>query len=211
MKATDTRTALKNGTMLKFYNSDRGLITYTVQEEIGRGGSCIVYNACYTDNLCEQKPVRIKECYPFKLYISRNELGELIPCKDDILDFEKCKEKVREDFKLSSSLFKTKELTNFVPNAVDIYEANNTVYIVCAYAEGKVLSEWSNYTVKEAVQTVKGTAYVIQEIHNKGYLCLDIKPENIFVYEGAKGLVQLFDFDSLISVDCDDKENYIIS
>lgn len=213
MKATDTRTALKNGTTLRFYNHDNGLITYAIQNEIGRGGSCIVYNAFYSDNSGGRKRVRIKECYPFALNISRKETDELVPDKADDSDFEKSKENFKKDFKIISELFETKGLTNSVINTIDIYEANNTFYVVSVYDEGIVLSETeaANYTLKEIIETVKGIALVIWKIHEKGYLYLDVKPENIFVYEGAKGLVQLFDFGSLILIDGDDKEKYIIS
>ncbi|MDE6724844.1 MAG: hypothetical protein K2J79_04490, partial [Ruminiclostridium sp.] len=126
MKVTDTRTALKNGTTLRFYNHNKGLVTYTIQNEIGRGGSCIVYNAFYSDNSGGRKRVRIKECYPFALSISRKETNELVPDIDDISDFENIKEKFKNDFKIISELFETKELTNSVINTIDIYEANNT-------------------------------------------------------------------------------------
>ena len=213
MKTTDTRTALKNGTTLKFYNHDNGLITYTIQNEIGRGGSCIVYNAFYSDNWGGRKRVKIKECYPFALDIFRKDTNELVPDKADALDFDKCKENFKKDFKIISELFEAKELTNSVVNTLDIYEANNTFYIVSVYDEGTVLSEIeaANYSLKEIIEIVKETALVLRKIHEKGYLYLDIKPENIFVYEGAKGLVQLFDFGSLIPIDSDHKEKYIIS
>lgn len=213
MKATDTRTALKNGTTLRFYNNDNGLVTYAIQNEIGRGGSCIVYNAFYSDNSGGRKRVKIKECYPFALNIFRKDTNELVPDKSDAQDFEKCKEDFKKDFKICSELFETKGLTNSVVNTIDIYEANNTFYVVSVYDEGTVLSETeaANYSLKEIIETVKGTALVIRKIHEKGYLYLDVKPENIFVYEGAKGLVQLFDFGSLIPIDSDQKEKYIIS
>lgn len=39
----DTRIALENRTMLKFYNSDNGVCVYTIENELARGASCIVY------------------------------------------------------------------------------------------------------------------------------------------------------------------------
>ena len=46
----DTRIALKNRTMLKFYNSDNGVCVYTIENELARGASCIVYEATYVNN-----------------------------------------------------------------------------------------------------------------------------------------------------------------
>ena len=60
----DGREALNPGTKLRFANREGGAVSYVVSREIGRGGSCIVYDASYTDNLGNDKLVRIKECYP---------------------------------------------------------------------------------------------------------------------------------------------------
>ena len=73
----DGRCALKNGTKLALRNSEGGLVSYVIQKEIGRGGSCIVYDASHTDNLGNLKLVRIKECYPYALKLTRREDGSL--------------------------------------------------------------------------------------------------------------------------------------
>lgn len=52
--------------MLKL-STKTGYTEYTVSRELARGGSCIVYDASYTDNLGNYKLVRIKECYPYAL------------------------------------------------------------------------------------------------------------------------------------------------
>lgn len=55
--------------------------------------------------------------------------------------------------------------------------------------------------MREAISVVKSTAAAVKKIHDRGYLYLDVKPENIFVLNGTTELVQLFDFDSLIPLD----------
>ena len=67
----DTRIALAANTQLHFHNKEGGAVRYTIIKEIGRGGSCIVYDASYETNTGDMKYVRIKECYPFKLRIER--------------------------------------------------------------------------------------------------------------------------------------------
>lgn len=47
---------------------------------------------------------------------------------------------------------------------------------------------------------VKQVAYVINKIHQQGFLYLDTKPNNILVVDGLRSRIQLFDFDSLISI-----------
>ena len=70
------RSGLTPGAELKL-NTDAGYITYTIRGEVNRGGSCIVYDASYTDTLSNFKLVRIKECYPHALRIDREPEGAL--------------------------------------------------------------------------------------------------------------------------------------
>lgn len=42
------------------------------------------------------------------------------------------------------------------------------------------------------------TAKCIQQIHERGYLYLDVKPENIRMYATTPEMVELFDFDTVI-------------
>ena len=55
----DGRKALVPKTTLKLRTST-GYTAYTLRREIGRGGSCIVYDASSADNLGNDKLVRIK-------------------------------------------------------------------------------------------------------------------------------------------------------
>lgn len=74
----DTRIALAEGTELCFTNQDNGMVRYRIQSEVGRGGSCIVYDASYQNNIGQKRLVRIKECYPFKLSITRDDKNRLV-------------------------------------------------------------------------------------------------------------------------------------
>lgn len=196
----DTRIALTNKTELRFHNADYGVCTYTVQKELARGASCIVYDASYMNNSGAKKSVRIKECYPFKLSIRRDENGSLIPAESDLSDFNESIAHMQEAFDLGNELFTTSGLTNFTSNTVDIYHLNNTVYVVTTYQEGDTLAEHVFSSLKDCISIVKSTAKVIARIHNQGYLYLDLKPENVFTLAGTNELVQLFDFDSLVPI-----------
>ncbi len=196
----DTRLALKKNTVLRFFNSDNGICRYSIQEELAREASSIVYNASYINNAGDNKAVRIKECYPFALDIKRCEDGSLQSTDSDKEKFENRKKKMKLAFDLGNELFATSGLTNFTSNTVDMYEQNNTVYIVMTYQEGETLSYNLFSSLKDCIRVVKSTAKVIAKIHNKGYLYLDLKPENIFSLTGTTEVVQLFDFDSLIQL-----------
>ena len=61
---------------------------YVIAEEIGRGGSCIVYNGFSRDRIGERHLVKIKECYPYRLEIERCRGRNLTPdlsCKQMFL------------------------------------------------------------------------------------------------------------------------------
>ena len=176
----DTRIALNDKTVLRFENST---VEYTIQNELARGGASIVYNAFYTDNIGDKKLILIKECYPFKLEISRGNTGNLIPAESDMAKFEQAKERMRKAYKIGNELFKTDGLTNSIANTYNLYKSNNTVYIVSAYSQGNMLSCNAINSLKEGISIVKSAAIVIQKIHNKGYLYLDIKPDNIFTFK----------------------------
>ena len=84
----DTRIALPKGTLLRFKNFYEGTVTFMIDREIGRGGSCIVYDAMYSNNTGHMKKVRIKECYPFNVDLTRDITGTLVPENTQVGLFE---------------------------------------------------------------------------------------------------------------------------
>jgi len=200
MESMSERIPLKFNTQLRFTNHEGGNISYIITGKAGEGGACIVYDGYYVNNAENKVSVRIKECYPFKLHISRTGNGALSAITGEAECFEEYKRRIRKSFDISNELLKTSLLTNSVSNTLDIYELNNTVYIVSSYVEGSALTECNVTQLKDAVKIVLSTAKCIEKIHTKGYLYLDVKPENIFVFDETYELIQLFDFDSIIPI-----------
>lgn len=196
----DSRIALAPGAVLKL-SSDTGYIPYTINREVGRGGSSIVYDASYTDNLGNYKLVRIKECYPYAIRMARNKSGELQPEGRDAQAFVEAKERLIAAYQKNHELFTINTLTNTVVNTSDIYEANGTVYIVSVYMNGKTFMDFQGETLHDCVALICSTARVLKRIHDARYYYLDLKPDNILTLEGSLDLVQLFDFDSMISME----------
>ena len=194
----DTRDALQSRTVLRFANAQHGAVEYTVQRELARGGSCIVYDGFYTNNSGVRRIVRIKECYPFRLSMTRQPDGSLLSSESDRAAFESAKARMRTAFDLGNRLFSADGLTNAISNTLDIYEGNHTVYIVSTYQQGAALSDCRLTSLGECIAVVRSAARAVGKIHRSGYLYLDLKPENIFVLEDAAQQVQLFDFDSLV-------------
>lgn len=192
----DSRIALKANAVLRF----DGGCEFTIIDELARGGSSIVYNAFYYDSIGGKKIVRIKECYPFKCNLSRGADNRILVPRSEEALFEAEKEKMCAAYKLGNEFFQTKGLTNLTANSYNLFYANNTVYVVFAYAQGKELS-YSNYdSVKDSIAVVGSVSEAIRKIHNKGYLYLDVKPSNVFTLAGTTDLIQLFDFDTLVPI-----------
>ena len=192
----DSRTALKCNTTLRFNDG----YEYTITNELARGGSSIVYNAYYIDNLREKKAVRIKECYPFKCNLVRDLNGGLLVPEAEQALFSEAKHKMRRAYQLGNDFFSSDGLTNLTANTYNIFESNNTLYVVSAYAQGQELSYRRYPMVKDSIAAVKSVANAVCRIHNKGFLYLDIKPSNIMTLEGTTELVQLFDFDTVVPI-----------
>ncbi len=116
------RKSLKRNTELRFTNREDGSMCFVVNDVVGLGGACIVYDGYYMNNTGSKNTVRIKECYPYKLHIERDEIGNLIIADKDKVKFEEYKKRVRTSFKLANELHETSGLTNLTSNVFDIYE-----------------------------------------------------------------------------------------
>ena len=196
----DRRQALAPGTVLRF-RIDTGYVPYTINGEIGRGGSCIVYDASYADRLGNRKLVRVKECYPHAMRIARDADGRLNVDPRDHAAFGQARERMTTAYQRNHALFSLDGLTNAVANTVDLCEANGTVYIVSVFLNGRTFREYQGETLRDCVSLVLSTARVLERVHKAGYLYLDLKPDNILTVEGSHDLVQLFDFDSTVSME----------
>ena len=57
----------------------------------------------------------------------------------------------------------------------------------------------------DIIRLIKAIAVSLNNLHNQGYVYLDLKPENIFIYPETPEMIMLFDFDSAIK-----KENIFV-
>ena len=197
----DGRVALMPGTRLSFVNSVGGAVSYVIQRETGRGGSCIVYDASYTDNLGNAKLVRIKECCPHSLSLTRQADGSLTAGAKDAQAFEEHKARLIDAYRQNNALFCSGALANFVSNTSDIYTAYGTVYVVSSWSDSETLADHAPGSLRECALLMASVGRILERIHAAGCLYLDLKPENILVLRGTADMVQLFDFDSMIPLD----------
>ena len=135
----DSRKALDPGT-IRLSDGLGGYKEYYIKCEIGRGGSCIAYDASYVSNQGVPIAVHIKEFYPYKLDIKREPDGNLSVGPSDLAEYESHRERVAQSFKKHSELFGMDGLTNYLAVPENIFFANNTIYMVTAYSQGRILT-----------------------------------------------------------------------
>lgn len=192
----DHRRALKAGTVLEF-DGRKGHMKFVIEGELGRGGSCIVYEASRITDTGVKSLYRIKELYPYKLDILRDNDGSLIPSLKSIDAFRTEKLKFWRSYTNINYLFYSGDNYSSMTNQMFYLKKNGSCYIVSAYSSRKTLNAYKPESLKEAVMLMSQVAYVIGTIHGYGYLYLDIKPDNVLIVDGYKKQIMLFDFDSL--------------
>lgn len=182
------RTPLKQDENLQLDNRQ-----YTIDKVIGRGATCIVYSAYYKDSSNHRHYVNIKECYPRNVDITRE--GQILCWKSlaeknqNIAEFRKAYDKVM-----------LCQNGNYTVHAFDIFENNNTGYIIMDANEGATFDKSPVNSVVEVLKTVKLLAHAVGNYHNNGYLHLDIKPSNFLVYPQPSEHIVLFDMDTVTSI-----------
>lgn len=188
------RSYLNNG--YKLHNADKS--TYTICKKMGEGASCVAYYAM--DDKSGSKCI-VKEYYPLDMFLERNKSGEI-----------KCSENTREKYIKGISRFEesvdrqirirnSNKIMNQVFYVLDRFTANNTYYVVVPMSDGHNYSLDNSLGICDRMRICKSVAEYVQKCHEEGYLCLDIKPSNIFVIPQTPELTLFFDFDSVCTRD----------
>ena len=190
------RITLKESSVI--HPKKRSFFDITVDDVVGTGASCIVYNAHYTDSMGFQRKIRIKECYPYSSTILR--LG------DRLTWIEKSSErKDKASFKVAyeqlNAIQNLDGLYNSTIHTFSLIEANNTLYSVMELNEGVTFENDPSRSLLDISKTMKALAEAVGKYHANGYLHLDIKPSNFLVLPETREIVILFDVDSAIRID----------
>ena len=167
---------------------------YKIIEEIGKGTSSIVYLA---EDCSNSRLVLIKELYPKNLGIFRNTDNSLVIPASSNDNFEIYKSYLREAVKLQIEFHNSDELANSTSDAERIIAYNNTLYVVMGRVVGKSYDKVTPESLNSVLKICKSLTKAISFYHLKGYLHLDIKAENVFIFKETDELVKLFDFDSV--------------
>ena len=183
------RTPLKQGEIIQLNNRQ-----YTIDKVIGDGATCIVYSAYYSDSSGHPHHVNIKECYPHNVDIARQKQKLCWNAAED-------KSKSIAAFRNAYDKVMLCQNGNFTVHAFDIFENNNTAYIIMDANDGITFDKDPANSIVDILKTVKLLAHVVGEYHKNGYLHLDIKPSNFLVYPRPSEHIVLFDMDTITSLE----------
>ena len=150
---------------------------YTIEKVLGYGGFGITYLA--SDSYLGGS-VAIKEYFPRSL-ACRGEESELVTNENSNDDFQ---------WGLEKFLLEARTLNCFshfnIMRVRRLFKENNTAYIVMDYEEGETIdSFYFEKKHKPNEDEIKGLLIQIfdglEEIHRRGFIHRDIKPQNIFI------------------------------
>ncbi len=168
--------------------------TYRFMSLISRGGFSLVYLA---QSAKTGEAVAIKEYLPSLL--AQRRLGELVPsvAADCAQLFDVGMKCFFEEARTLASI----EHHNIV-RVLDLFRANETVYMVMRYESGRSLEEHVRRNRSHGQIDVMSEGFIrrvfeqvmtgLEEVHGQGVLHLDIKPANIYLQ--MSGMPVLLDF-----------------
>lgn len=184
---------------------------YRIMEAIGQGGFGITYKSVWKTEvqgpLGKVKthiPVCIKEFF-FKDYCLRDSQTHkvLVYSESGTLLFEKFKEKLISEARILSDVHHP-----HIVNVLEVFEENNTAYIVMEYIQGyslkNVIDNKGILPEKLALGFTHQIGDALSFVHQKQIIHLDIKPSNILI--DRKGQAKLIDFGVSKRYDIDREE-----
>jgi serine/threonine-protein kinase len=161
---------------------------YRITSTIGQGGFGITYIAVWNTEvkgglgtMKTEVPVCIKE-YFFKDYCYREEdsFEVKIHSKTGAELFDKFKEKLIKEANILSEIHHP-----HIVNVLEVFEENNTAYIVMEYIAGcslkYMLDHESTLPENKALKYVHQIGNALDFVHEKNIVHLDIKPSNIII------------------------------
>ena len=172
---------------------------YRLTHVIGQGGFGITYKGIWftevkgpLGTVKTEVPVCIKE-YFFKDYCYRDSETSEVKVHSDMgrMLFDKFKEKLIKEAKILSDVHHP-----HIVNVLEVFEENNTAYIVMEYISGSnlksILEKDGILPEATVLRYIHQVGEALQFVHEKNILHLDIKPSNILVDQNGKA--RLIDF-----------------
>ena len=215
----DTRNPMLIGTRLTFSSGN----TYRIlSDPIGWGGSGLLYSAerIICNDLKEKSDgflYAIKECFPAS-GCHRTCYGEISPDKTDSLSnmrLQRCKEFMLKEGDVTQRVYRkaiytlpildtAEEVCIQFPGAAEKHCVSNTLTVMESLSnKGRPLSsyigEYGRLTPSQTFHIVQQLLFALREVHEAGFLHLDIQDGNVFVkgaLEDRSNIINLIDFGS---------------
>ncbi len=191
---------------------------------IGCGGSSIIYPArkLIQQNglICfEELPYAVKECFPYSMDhpFTRDSEGEIVPrnnCPEDYRYLYRAQQFQLAEGLVSQKIFRTASrmvpireisqcITLTVPGSTPVSIANVVTIMDSLSEKGRSLGSWlrekGRFSPATAFRIIQQLLFSLKEVHQAGYLHLDIQDGNVFL-RGA--LEEKSEFVSLIDFGC---------
>ena len=149
---------------------------YIINSVKGMGTSSIVYEASL-----DGRKIILKELYPEGLGILRDTTNSLIIPESRKNDFQSYKDGLEKAYNIQQRFHNDHKSRNYTSEPQKLYKYNNTLYIVMHLANGNSYDQTRPDNVLSILEVGKALTEAIRNYHEKGFLNLDIKPQNIFL------------------------------
>lgn len=176
-------------------------LCFSIDSVLGHGANCIVYNAHYDDGFKHHKEVIIKECYPVRASVSRQEHSL---SWDSIDEMQSAFDRMQRSYDLASEMQDSDVTRSASVYILDKVSANGTQYIIMIPQHGHSYDKDNSTDIADIIRTVLALCNAVGLYHQAGYLHLDIKPSNFIAatdHTGKGKNIALFDLDTLVALD----------
>lgn len=190
------RTCLSPGTVIPVTGEGATRQVY-IEQVIGEGASCIVYDGFFVDVPGVKERCRLKECYPLDAKIVRQGNRLVWSNPAERLSAQKRFQSVRQ---ISFDMRYNPEVGNQIIKS-GYYENGDNFYLVMDINHGQTLDKENTKDINRILKIALKLTQLVGKLHNLGYRYLDLKPDNILVSNDPDPDIWLFDFDSLVPMD----------
>lgn len=191
----DNRLPIPAGTEITDYHAGKA-VTFSVADVIGCGGSCIAYNAFYTDAYGIRHDGVLKQLHP---------LGTESPSRwDEVQVSEEMLKRFLDAAALQKNVGQHAETVNATSMLRTVFSYRDSLYFQFSEKlSGTSLDHIHFDTLHGFLSVLSQAAEIVCAYHAQGWLYLDLKPSNLFCRSEGNGkyAVSMFDFDSMIPLE----------
>lgn len=183
---------------------------YLLGAALGGGGFGTTYRALKLESVdpVRGEMVAVKEYFPHSI-AARSDDGRVVPQRNDAKLFTNWRDKFVTEYNM---LLEASRCPSVV-QVLDLFEENNTAYLVMAYVEGETLAHrveaHGAIPPEELMRMMKPFIENLRMLHEKKIIHRDIKPANIILKGGDTPI--LLDFGSARPNDPELRKTVMIS